>query len=106
MFTTVRQYRCNPADADEICRKVDERFADELAAQTGFDGYEVIDCGAGSLLTITVFDDRASAERSTELAAKFIREELGHLSLERKAVFTGEVRVNRAGSRMMDLVHA
>jgi hypothetical protein len=106
MFTTIRQYRCDPADADEICRRADEGFADEIAKLEGFDGYEIVDCGDGTLFTITVFEDRESAERSNELAAAFVRDRLASVGLERTGAFTGEVRVNRAGAHMMDLVHA
>jgi hypothetical protein len=106
MFTTVRQYRTDPADMEEVCRRVDASFADRLAALPGFAGYECVDCGDGTLITITVFEDRATAEDSTLLAAEFVREELSDLALERVGAFTGELRVNRGRERLTDLVHA
>jgi hypothetical protein len=106
MFTTVRQYRADPADMEEICRKVDEVFADRLAEQDGFAGYELVDCGDGTLLTISVFEEREQSEQSTLLAAEFIRDELPDVALEREAAFTGELRVNRGRARLTDLVHA
>jgi hypothetical protein len=104
MFTTVRLYRCDPADAAEVAHRADE-FADDIAGEPGFDGYEVVDCGDGTLITITVFDDRETAERSTEMAARFVSEKMGDISIERKGAFTGEVLVNRAGTRILELVH-
>ena len=105
MFTTVRQYRCDPADVEEIVRLTDD-FADTVAEMDGFDGYEVVDCGDGNILTITVCDTREACERSIEMAAEFVRENMGDLQIERISASTGELRVNRAGSRIMELVHA
>lgn len=106
MYTTVRQYRGDPADMDEIVRRVDEVFAEEIAKLDGFVGYEFVDCGDGTVVTITVFEDASTAEHSTELAAKFIRDQLQGMPLERQNVWNGTLRVNRAGSHMTDMVHA
>lgn len=106
MFTTIRQYRCDPADVARIAHTADERFADELADMPGFVAYEIIDCGSGDLCTLTVFTNRDSAERSSEMAAEFIREHLSDLQFERKMNLTGEVLVNRAKSDVLELVHA
>jgi hypothetical protein len=106
MYTSVRQYQVDPADMDEVCRRVDEGFADRVAERPGFAGYECVDCGDGTLITITVFEDRESAEDSMLLAAEFVREELSDLTIERVGAFTGDVRVNRGRARLTDLVHA
>ena len=106
MFTTVRQYRCDPAQAREIAHLADEKFADKLAEMPGFAGYEMVNCGDGMMMTITVFEDRESAMRSNDLAAEFVRAELGGFDLRREGAYTGEVLINRAGAHMSDLVHA
>jgi hypothetical protein len=106
MFTTIRQYRCNPDDVARIAHTVDEHFADQLADSPGFMAYELVDCGSGDLFTTTVFTDRDSAERSTEMAAEFIREHLSDLELNRTGAYTGEVMVNRAKQDVLEMVHA
>jgi quinol monooxygenase YgiN len=106
MFTTIRQYRCEPSVAEEIARRVDLGFADEMAKQPGFAGYEVVDCGDGTVFTISVFEDEDAAESSSGLAAAFVGRELSDLDIERVNAWTGELRVNRAGAHMSDLVHA
>ena len=106
MFTTVRQYRCDPSDTDRLVRLVDEGFADEVAVMDGFDGYEVVDCGDGMVMTITVCETREACDRSAEMAATFVRDELADVRIERIAAFTGELRVNRARDRMTELIHA
>ena len=106
MYTAVRQYRCDPAAVADIAHRADEEFADRLAEQDGFVGYEMVDCGDGTMFTLTVFTDRESAERSNELAAEFVRSRLGDFDIERTGAHIGEVRVNRAQQSMLELVHA
>jgi hypothetical protein len=106
VFTTIRQYRCDPDDARDIAHQADEHFADELAQMDGFIAYELIDCGSGSLFTMTVFTDRAASMRSNELAAEFINEHLADFRIERVGAFTGAVLVNRAESDVLEMVHA
>ena len=106
MFTTIRQYRCNPDDAREIAHKADEHFADRLAQMEGFIAYELIDCGSGDVFTTTVFTDRAASMQSNEFAAEFINDHLADFRIERVGAFTGAVLVNRAESDVLQLVHA
>jgi len=106
MFTTIRQYRCDPSMVSELAHRIDESFAQDIADQPGFVAYEVIDCGGGDLFTLSVFSDREASERTTELATTFIREHLSDLEIERTGLFTGEVVVNRAMRDMLEMVHA
>ena len=106
MFTTIRQYRCNPDDAREIAHRADEHFADQLTQMEGFIAYELVDCGSGDVFTTTVFSDREASMRSNELAAEFINEHLADFQIERIGALTGEVLVNRAESDVLELVHA
>lgn len=106
MFTTIRRYRCDPASVPEIAHAVDEHFADRLAEQPGFVAYEIVDCGSGEIFSTTVFTDRQTAERSTDMANQFIAERLSGIELERLGVDTGEVLVNRANRDVLEMVHA
>jgi hypothetical protein len=106
MFTTIRQYRCDPAQTAEIAHRADEAFADRLAAQEGFVAYEMIDAGDGMVFTVTVFADREGAERSSELAAEFVRTSLAGFELERISAHTGELILNRARDDVLEMVHA
>jgi hypothetical protein len=106
VFTTIRQYRCDPGEVRAIAHAADENFADRLAEMEGFVAYELIDCGSGDLITTTVFTDREASFRSNELAAEFIADHLSGMSLTRTVSNTGEVLVNRAKSDMMEMVHA
>ena len=106
MHTSVREYQCDPAATAEIAHSADEKFADRLADQPGFLAYELIDCGDGRIVTLSVFTDREGANASADMAAEFVREELSHLSIERVGARTGEVLVNRASNDVLEMVHA
>jgi hypothetical protein len=106
MYTSIRQYKGVASEVAEIAHRVDEQFAEKLAQLPGFVAYELLDCGDGTVFTLSVFEDRESAEASMDIAAGWIREALWDFSLERVAAHTGEVLVNRAERSMLELVHA
>lgn len=105
MFTVVREYRMTAGSMDDLMHRIDVGIADVFADQEGFLNYEVIDAGDGRLLTITSFADRSSTENSSELAADFVRDELGEFGLTRTGHTLGEVMVSRAGSGVLEPVH-
>jgi hypothetical protein len=105
MFATIRQYRTAQGSMDELMHRVDESFADQLSQEPGFCGYEVMDCGDGMLVTMTMFEDREGCERSAELAAAFVRDQLSDVEIERIGTVTGEVMVSRAREAMLQATH-
>src|SRR5689334_18487069 len=68
MFASMRRYRLQPELLAEFMRRVDESFADAIAAQPGFVSYELIDCGGGDVFTLSIFLEPTQAEASRELA--------------------------------------
>jgi hypothetical protein len=105
MYTAIREYRMTAGSVDDLMHKVDVGIADVFADQEGFLSYEVLDCGDGRIVSITTFTDRSSAQTSNELAADFVRDELGEFGLARTGHMTGEVMVSRAGSGLLEPVH-
>jgi hypothetical protein len=57
--------------------------------------------GEGTVFTVTICGERGAADRSAEIAAEFIRDELGDLEAA-----SGVVSVNRAMSEVLDAAHA
>ena len=49
MFASIRRYRLHQGEIDELARRVDDGFAEEIGAQPGFVSYEFIDCGGGEI---------------------------------------------------------
>jgi hypothetical protein len=106
MYCSVRQYRTDAAKIDEMAHIVDEQFADTLSEQPGFVDYHVLDCGNGEVFAWTLFHDKEGAERATDLAAEFLRDKLGAFEITRTGAWTGEVKVSRTRSEVLDPVHA
>jgi Antibiotic biosynthesis monooxygenase len=106
MHTSVRKYKVDPEQMDELVRQVDETFAPRVEAMPGFVAYELLDCGYGIVLAITTCHDREAAERSVELAAEFVTTELEGIEIERVEATIGEVGVSRALAEMLEPTRA
>jgi hypothetical protein len=111
MYASVRKYGVDPDAIDELMRRVDADFAPKLEQMAGFVAYQAIDAGvdrAGErrLFAVTICTDREAADRSAEIAAEFVRDELADIKIERLEAATGTVRVNRAVTEVLDAEHA
>jgi hypothetical protein len=105
MYAMVRRYRADQDDVDEIAHRVDQEFAETLSAETGFCDYQLVDCGDGTVVSITMFEDEDGARRSNQLAAEWVGESLGDLRLERTDALGGEVLVSRAADAVLQPAH-
>jgi hypothetical protein len=95
----------HPGSLSEFTRRVDESFADEIAAQPGFVSYQLIDCGGGDLFTLSIFLEPGQAEASRELAQRWTEENLEDLEHTRFEAIHGESLVSRAAPGMLDPGH-
>jgi hypothetical protein len=111
MYASVRKYGVDAEQIEELLHRVDEKFAPLLEQMPGFVAYQAIDAGIdrggeGRLFTITLCSDQSAADRSAEIAAEFVRDELGDITIERIEATTGAVSVNRAVSDVLEAAHA
>jgi hypothetical protein len=105
MFASIRRYRLIRGSMDELTRRVDDGFAEQIAAQPGFVSYEFIDCGDGEVMTISVFSGSDEAEASRDLAQRWTEENLRDLEFARIEALHGEVVVSRAAQDMLAPAH-
>lgn len=106
MHATIRRYRVSGGSMDELLHEVDTGFAELIQEMDGFIAYECLDCGSGTLITISTFRDRAAAEASTEAAAQWVRANLPeHYKIERLEAVTGELAVSRASEALLEPAH-
>jgi quinol monooxygenase YgiN len=91
---------------DELTRRVDEDFAEQIAAKPGFVSYEFLDCGEGEVMTISAFRDAEEAEASRDLAQRWSEENLADFGFERTEALHGEILVSRAAQQMLEAGHA
>jgi hypothetical protein len=111
MYASVRKYSADAERVDELMHRVDERFAPRLEKMPGFLAFQAIDAGVdrageGTVFAVTICSDREAADRSAEVAAAFVRDELGDMEVELFEAATGAVSVNRAMSEVLEAAHA
>jgi len=104
MFASMRRYRLQPGLLAEFTRRVDDSFADEIAAQPGFVSYVLIDCGGGDLFTLSMFLEPGQAEASRELARRWTEDNLHDIGHTRYDAIHGESLVSRATPGMLEPV--
>ena len=118
MYASMRHYTMGAGSHDALMHRVDEEFAPAISKEPGFVGYFMLDTsqepGLGSLAldpadatveAVSIFHDKASAEQSNELAADYVRENLGEFQLTLTAVSGGEVLVSRMTTEALDDAH-
>ena len=106
MFASIRRYRLRHGPMEELARRVDDGFAEEIGAQPGFVSYEFIDCGEGEIITLSVFQDAQQAEASRRLAHRWTEQSLRDFEFSRIEALRGEIHVSRAARNMLEPSHA
>jgi hypothetical protein len=106
MYASVRQYTMGAGSMADAMHIVDEKLADKFAEMPGFVAYEAIDCGDNQVCSLTIFQDEESAQRSADIAAEFVRENLAEFQIERTNAMNGEVMVSRATNDVLEAAHA
>jgi Antibiotic biosynthesis monooxygenase len=101
MFASIRRYRLHAGAMDALTRRVDEGFAEEIAAQPGFISYEFIDCGDGEVMTISIFQAPEAAEASRAHARRWSEESLADFKFTRLEPLRGPIMVSRAAGEML-----
>lgn len=91
MFAAIRRYNATPGSVATIAERVQGEFLPTIRQMPGFVAYYAIDGGDGTLLSVSVFEDRATAEESTRQATTWVRERLSHLIRTAPVISTGEV---------------
>jgi hypothetical protein len=94
MHASVRKYKVDPERMDEVSGRVADTFVSRVSGVPGFVGYYVVDAGNGILITVTLGEGLDAVERSTELAAEFVRDELSDVEIERVEAAHGDVTVS------------
>jgi hypothetical protein len=101
MFASIRRYKLHDGPIDALARRVDEGFAEEIAAQPGFVSYEFIDCGDGAVMTISIFQTAEAAAASREQARRWSEERVADFKFTRGTPLRGQILVSRASGEML-----
>jgi hypothetical protein len=104
MYAAIRRYEIpNPEAADELTRHLNEGFLPIISEVPGFVAYYAAYEGEFSglyegdvvLTTVSIFEDLAGAQRSTDAAAGYVKENLAALLPQSPTVTVGEVVAHR-----------
>jgi hypothetical protein len=91
MHAAIRSYRVS--DIDELVRRAEEQFVEQVKGIDGFVGYYVIDGGDGTGASVTVGETEEAVERSTALARDWVQQNASDLVEGAPEVTAGEVRI-------------
>jgi len=90
MYATIRRYD-GVTNASEAIRRVNEGFIPIISEIPGFAAYYWVDAGGGVMISVSVFQDRASAEESNSRASDYVRENLVSILPNPPQITAGEV---------------
>lgn len=94
MYVSVRRYTTRPGSAQEVAKRARERFVPLVSQMPGFKAYYIIDAGEGVLASISVFEDRESAEASDREAKSYVQGNLASFLPNPPEITAGEVIVS------------
>lgn len=91
MYAVIRKYQLDQGVSAELDRKIQEFFVPLLKNVPGFVAYYWLDDAKGTGASLSVFQDKAGAEESVRIAARFVEQHLAGLSLGSPEITQGVV---------------
>ena len=95
MFATVRRYRGQKGTIGEVARKVQTHLVPLLSRQPGFISYAAIDAGNDVAVSISVFQDSASADAANKIALQWAQQNIA-AQVGTPEILTGQVVASSA----------
>jgi hypothetical protein len=89
MHASIRRYQSS--DVAEAGRRAGEGFVPIVRDMSGVSAWYLVDCGDGTLTTITLCEDAAAADASVERAGEWVRDNIPDLIQGAPEVTNGEV---------------
>ncbi|HEX6288774.1 MAG TPA: hypothetical protein VFZ66_06260 [Herpetosiphonaceae bacterium] len=99
MYAALRWYNVEPGLVNEMARRVNEGFVPIIRTGPGFVAYYLINAGNSVVVTVSVFEDRAGAEASHDMAADWVARNLISVILGPPTMTAGEVLVQSIGGQ-------
>ncbi len=91
MYAAIRRYNIAPGTADLIVQRVTDGFLPLVSQSPGFVAYYLVNPGDGTIVSVSVFEDRSGAEASTRLTTDWVREHLAHAIRTAPVIVAGPV---------------
>ena len=93
MYIVTRRYHLPEELLDEVVRKTEQEGLPEFKKIPGFVDYYYVHSN-GSVMSISVFESRESAEESSRIAAEWVRKNIPSLYAGPPEIFSGEVLIH------------
>ncbi|MBV9322951.1 MAG: hypothetical protein JO352_04065 [Chloroflexi bacterium] len=91
MYVVVRDYRNEAPGGVQRAIELQGSIKQVLAGVPGLHAYYAVDKGDGSLVTISVYADKSSAEESNRVAASWVRDNMARWAPDPPTLIKGEV---------------
>lgn len=82
MYMTMRQYRVEPSQIDEVARRVDDDWLGRIHEMPGFVSYHVFRADDNRLISIATFRDEKSGQEAAEASSEWVGERLEGIKFE------------------------
>ena len=91
MLMSIRRYRVGPGQRDEVVRRVDEGWADQLRNEHGFVSYHLLATGPDELVSVTTCLDEQDLARVVQKSGEWVGTRLLGLDVSLEDARQGEV---------------
>lgn len=91
MYMSIRTYRIGSGELDEVVRRVDEGWADQLRTEPGFLSYHVVATGPNELVSMTACLDEDGLERVVQKSGEWVGTRLMGLDVVLEHSLVGKV---------------
>jgi len=91
MFMSIRTYKVGSGQLDEVVRRVDEGWADQLRSEPGFLSYYVVATGPDELVSMTACLEEDGLERVIQKSGEWVGTRLMGLDVKLEHSRIGKV---------------
>ena len=91
MYAVIRRYNVAAGAAGTMVQRANEGFAPLISKISGFVSWYLINAGDDSVVTVSVFEDRAGADESTRVASDWVKQNLASMIRTAPVILAGEV---------------
>lgn len=97
MFMSIRTYTVGAGQRDEVVRRVDEGWTDELRRLPGFAAYYVVASGENELVSVTGFVEEKDLEAAVFKSGEWVGAHLMEFDVRLVDTKTGRVESHLGG---------
>lgn len=91
MYMVLRKYKIDPANKQELTAKITSGFIPLIQKIKGFVDYYCLYPDDKTLISVSVFQDKAGTDESVRLAADWVAKNIAFMLPEKPEIIAGEV---------------